>query len=106
MKIISEGETPLLSRKRYSIEVEHFDSATPKKDGLKKEVAKLLNVNEDLVVVRHVYTKYGYGKSKIIVHVYNKVEDLQRLEKKKERKEKPKEVKEKDGKEKGKEQKA
>ena len=98
MKILKQVDTPLLSRKRVEIEIEHFDKATPKKEELKKQISELLKTKEELVSLRHIYTKYGYGKSKAIVHVYEKLEDLQRLEKKKiikpkEKKEAPKEVK-------------
>ena len=91
MKVIKKVDTPLLSRTRVTLEDEHFGKATPTKATLKKEAAALLNVPEELVSLRHIYTKYGIGKSKIIAHVYNKLEDLQRLEKKKEKKAKPKE---------------
>mgnify|MGYP001566203550 CR=1 FL=1 len=83
MKIVKQVDAPLLSRKRVAIEIEHFGKSTPKKEEIKKEIANLLKTKEELVAIRHIYTKYGYGKSKVMVHVYDKLEDLQRLEKKK-----------------------
>src|SRR3989338_1422624 len=84
MKVLKHTEMPLLKRTRYTIELEHLSQPTPKKDAIKKEIASLLKTQEELISIRHLYTKFGIGKTKAIVNVYQNIEDLKRLEKKKE----------------------
>ena len=83
MKIIYDKEMPLLNRRRVSLEIEHLTSATPKKEDLRKKVADLLKENEELVFIRHAYTKFGEGISKIIAHIYKDKKNLEFFEKKK-----------------------
>lgn len=79
LTINKERETPLLSRKRLTCDLE-FEGATPARIVLKKELAKKANVDESLVVLKHIYTKFGKQKAKIIAHVYSNLEDLKKLE--------------------------
>lgn len=88
MKIIYDKEMPLLDRRRVTLEVEHLTASTPKKDDLRKKVADFLKESEELVAIRHVYTRFGEGKSKIIAHVYKDKKDLEFFEKKKVNREK------------------
>ncbi|MBU0929663.1 MAG: 30S ribosomal protein S24e [Nanoarchaeota archaeon] len=88
MKIINEKEMPLLNRKRVTLDLEHLNSKTPSREEIKKKLSAILKSPEDLVAIRHVYTKFGQGESKVIAHVYNKKEDLDYLEKKKVKKQK------------------
>jgi len=90
MKLIKEKEMPLLSRKRLTLEMEHAGSSTPKKEGVRELVAKLAKTKPELVTIRHIYTRFGIGKSKVIAHVYQNEDELKILEKKKEKKEKKK----------------
>ena len=87
MKKIYDIEMPLLNRRRVSLEIEHPTGGTPSKNDIKKKVAEFLKVPEELVAVRHVYSRFGEGKSKIITHVYNKKQDIEFFEKKKVKKE-------------------
>ena len=88
MKKIYDIEMPLLNRRRVSLEIEHPTGGTPSKNDIKKKVAEFLKVPEELVAVKHVYSRFGEGKSKIITHVYNKKQDIEFFEKKKVKKEK------------------
>ena len=87
MKKIYDIEMPLLNRRRVSLEIEHPTGGTPSKNDIKKKVAEFLKVPEELVAVKHVYSRFGEGKSKIITHVYNKKQDIEFFEKKKVKKE-------------------
>ena len=80
MKIIKQEPNILLERKRISLDYEHPQQSTPKKQEILKEVATLLGAKEELVKIRHVYTKYGQGKSRVIVHAYDNPEAFKRVE--------------------------
>lgn len=88
MKKIYDIEMPLLNRRRVSLEIEHPTGGTPSKADIRKKVAEFLKVTEELVAVRHIYSRFGEGKSKIIVNVYNKKQDIDFFEKKKVKREK------------------
>lgn len=79
LTILKERDTPLLSRKRVTCEV-LYEGATPSRLELKKSVAKQLKADEKLVILKHIYTKFGKQKAKVIAHVYEKEEDLKKLE--------------------------
>ena len=96
MKILKENKNPLLSRKSLVLEEEHFASKSPSNEETTKKIAELLKTKPELVRVKHIYTKYGEGKSKIVANVYDTVEKLKEVEefnkkKPKVKKEKPKE---------------
>jgi len=98
MKKLKEENIPLLSRKRVIYLVDHPGKVTPKKEDIKKEVAKDLKIDESLINVRHIYPHFGTEKAKVIAHAYEKKEDYERFETINKRKKK-------DGKKESKEQK-
>jgi len=79
LEIAKERDTPLLSRKRVTLNLE-YEGATPSRLDLKKAVAKKLGSKENLTIIRHVYTRFGKQKAKIIAHVYEKEEDMKAIE--------------------------
>lgn len=90
MKLIKERSFPLLGRKRFTYEVEHVESATPSKITFQTKVAKAVGVKPELVTIRHVFSNYGLGFSKVIAHVYDDDKVMKVLEAKKVKKEKKK----------------
>lgn len=92
MKKIYEKDMPLLSRKRIAFEVDHPKSSTPKKALIEDEVAKQLNVDKNLIKVRHIYSKYGACSSKVIAHVYSNEKTKKLLEDKRVKKKKQKQA--------------
>jgi len=79
LKIIEKKEMPLLSRKRITIAA-HFEKETPKREEVRKAIAKLLGTDEKLTVIRHIYTKFGKREAKIITHVYDDEKEMLRVE--------------------------
>lgn len=80
LKKVKELEYPLLNRKRINYEFEHNGKSTPSRKELKEEIAKKLNVDISLIVIRHIFTGFGMQKSKIIVNVYEDEKTLKLLE--------------------------
>ncbi|MBI2148015.1 hypothetical protein HYU19_06130 [Candidatus Woesearchaeota archaeon] len=79
IEIIKERETPLLSRTRATLNVE-YEGATPSRMALRKEIAKKVGSDEKLTVIRHVYTKFGRQKAKVIVNIYKTENDMMSVE--------------------------
>lgn len=80
IKLVKEITAPLLSRKALNFEIDYSGSKTPSKEDVRKTVAALQKVKEELVVVKHVYPKFGKGKAEIIVNIYNTLQDLKKYE--------------------------
>ncbi|MBW3023249.1 hypothetical protein KY308_04040 [Candidatus Woesearchaeota archaeon] len=79
LELIEKKEVPLLSRTRVQLKAE-FDKATPKRDDIRKEVAKKVGSDEKLTIVKHIYTQFGNREAKVIAHIYKKEEDMRRIE--------------------------
>lgn len=79
LEIKKERDTPLLSRKRVTL-VGEYERSTPSRIDIRKEVAKKVNAKENLVVIKHIYTKYGSHKAKIIAHVYSNEDEMKKIE--------------------------
>ena len=77
---LKETEMPLLARKRIRFELEHPNAPTPTKAMLKEEIAKKYNTKPELVAIRHVYTRFGLQKAKIIANIYEDEKTLKYLE--------------------------
>lgn len=81
LKIIKERDTPLLSRKRATLEVV-FKGATPTRAEIREAIAAKLKADKELTVVKHIYTRYGVEKAKVIAHIYSSKDDMKRFEEK------------------------
>jgi ribosomal protein S24E len=80
MKLIKEKDVPLLGRKRINLYAKFVGKSTPTKIKLRQDVAKLVKSKPELVVIRHIYQKFGAGEAKIIAHVYNDATRLKQFE--------------------------
>ena len=81
LNIVKEVDMPLLSRKRISLEFTS-DKETPSRKSLITKIAEKTKAKPELVIVKHIYTKYGSRNSKAIVHVYNNKKDMENIEEK------------------------
>lgn len=79
IEITKEKETPLLSRKRVTA-FAHYEGSTPSRLKIMKEVAKALKADENLVILRHIYTRFGQHRAKLIIHTYSDEQTMLRLE--------------------------
>ncbi len=82
LEILKQKETPLLSRKRVSVMVS-FNGPTPSRAKLRKEIASKLKESPEMVILRHIYTRFGKQKAKVIAHIYSDKKVMLKLEGKK-----------------------
>jgi len=78
MKKLKETFSPLIHRTEITMEVEHFQKATPKKTEMTKSLASELKISEDLIHIKKIITHFGSKKSKIIADVYKSKEELKK----------------------------
>ncbi len=79
IKINDKKEMPLLARTEISGEI-YYDSATPSRQELRKEVSKALKAHEETVIVKEIVPVFGAKKSLIRVNIYKTPEDMGKYE--------------------------
>lgn len=81
LTVLKEIDMPFLSRKRITF---GFTSAkeTPSRKDLIKIVADKVKAKPEVVIIKHIYTKYGSRNAKIIAHIYKNKKDMEVIEEK------------------------
>lgn len=80
LKILTDKENKLLDRKEMEAEIE-FSGKTPSNNELKKELVDKLKTDENLIVINHIYQKFGDQKAKVIAKIYKSKESLDKFNK-------------------------
>lgn len=81
IEITKERDLPLMSKKRYTFMMT-FKGATPSRTQIRDAFAKQAKADPELTVIKHVYTRYGVEKAKVIAHVYTDKADMVKYEEK------------------------
>jgi small subunit ribosomal protein S24e len=63
LKILEERPNPLLKRVEYRFEVDHATAATPTRDAVRVELAKLVKTPKDRVIVERMNARFGTARS-------------------------------------------
>ena len=71
MKVLKDFNNKLCDRVEYTIEVNHLNAKTPTKEEIKKKISEITKSKENLISLKGIYTKYGFGKSVTHAYVYN-----------------------------------
>lgn len=79
LKIIEQKENPLLNRIELKIEIRHQGEPTPTREKAKEQIAAMLSVEKQLVVVKKIAQTYS-SISKTDAVVYKTLEDLKKSE--------------------------
>ena len=79
VKIESTTKQPLFSRSLVKAGIS-FDTSTPSRIELRKAVAESLKADVKLVSIVNINTDFGQKTGTVLANVYEKKEDLERLE--------------------------
>lgn len=79
VNITSKNENKLFERKEVSALV-NFTGPTPKRGDLKAAVANSVAANPETCVLRDVQTEFGIKRVKVLLHVYEKKENVPKYE--------------------------
>ena len=63
LKILDERPNPLLQRVEYRFRADHATAATPTRDTVRTELAKLVKVPKDRVIIERMNAKFGTTKT-------------------------------------------
>ena len=80
VEIIKKVENPLLQRTEISFKADHTGGPTPKRSEVREQLAKLLGISEELVVIEKLASTHGQQIARGIARAYKDVEQLKRLE--------------------------
>ena len=73
ISIFEKKENPLLKRREIMGEIS-FEKATPSNKELSESLAKQLNTTADLMIIKHIYTRFGQQKAKFSALAYDNKE--------------------------------
>ena len=79
INVLEDKEKPLLLRRELIADVV-FESRTPSRDEIRKELAGKVKVNEELVIVTQINTEFGHRKAIVGAHIYKSKKDLESIE--------------------------
>lgn len=71
IEITEKRKIPLLERTEIVGELS-YEKETPNREAVKKTLAEQLKADGKLIVVRHIYTQFGFKKAKVLANVYDK----------------------------------
>jgi ribosomal protein S24E len=74
IRILEEKANPLLHRREYWFEVSHATAATPKREEVRGEFAKLTKAPKDRVIIERMRARYGTATTRGEAIVYESVE--------------------------------
>ncbi len=70
LKILEEKPNPLLERTEYRFRADHATAATPTRDNVRGELAKLLKVPKDRLIVERMEARYGTAVTEGVAVAY------------------------------------
>ncbi|MFY9716452.1 MAG: 30S ribosomal protein S24e [Thermoplasmata archaeon] len=79
IKILEERANPLLHRHEYRFEVAHSTAATPKREEVRGELAKLVHVPKDRVIVERMHARFGTAVSRGDANIYDTTDALKKI---------------------------
>jgi len=72
LQVKSERNNPFLRRKEIDLIVDHEGQATPSRELVREEVAKVLNVGKEYVEVKRIMSVKGVAKSVARIYVHER----------------------------------
>lgn len=79
LKILDKKEQELLSRTDIKAHIT-FGKATPSNTEIKKALASELKADENLIIIKNIYTIYGKTEANVNAYAYKSKEEMQKVE--------------------------
>ena len=80
IRILEERTNPLLKRHEYRFEIAHATAATPSRDAVRGELAKLVKAPKDRVVVERMHARFGTAVTRGDALVYESADAAKAIE--------------------------
>ncbi len=79
IRILEERANPLLHRQEYQFEVVHATAATPSRDAVRTELAKLVHAGKDRVIIERMEARFGTAVTRGDANVYDSAETAKKI---------------------------
>jgi len=79
LQVMKEEQRPLLGRKEVTARV-IYDTVTPKREDIRKDLAHKLKVKEELVIVNRIKPDYGKQSAMVDARIYDDEPTLRKVE--------------------------
>jgi len=79
LEIKEKKYMPLVERTEVTAKLK--SKATPSNIEVQEELAKQLNKEKELVVVKHIYSEFGINEADVTAYVYDSKESIKKFEK-------------------------
>jgi small subunit ribosomal protein S24e len=79
IKILEERPNPLMKRHEYRFEVTHATAATPPRDEIRTELAKLVKAPKDRVIIERMNARFGTAVTRGDANVYDSSESAKTI---------------------------
>ncbi len=76
IRIVEERKNPLMHRTEYKFEIDHPTAASPKRADVRQELAKMIMVPKDRLVVERMNAQFGTARSDGLAMAYESKEAL------------------------------
>lgn len=80
LNITQKKEEKLLGRTEINAKIDFGKTTTPSNDAVRDAIAKNLEKDVKLVVVKHIYTNFGTHKADVIAYAYDNEKKLDETE--------------------------
>lgn len=81
IKIVEKEDQPLLRRQNIKADVE-FEKEVPNRALIREHIAKALNSNQEMVIVKTIKSSFGSKTANVIVHAYSDKKFMEKVVKK------------------------
>jgi small subunit ribosomal protein S24e len=80
VEVISKKDNPVIGRMEVDFKVSHPKEVTPKRKEVRDEIAALLDVQKDRIVIDHMKSEFGKPETMGYAKVYKNKKDAQNTE--------------------------
>ena len=80
LETITSRENPLLMRTEIHYRIYHPNETTPKREMVREELARKMNITKDRVIVDHLKSEFGKSETLGYAKIYKNREEAQKIE--------------------------
>lgn len=79
LRILHKKDNPLLHRIEIDAELT-AEGPTPSNKDVAKELAKQTKAEEKMIIIKHIYSRFGTNQSDVLAYVYNDEARMKEIE--------------------------
>lgn len=80
IEVVEREENLALDREELELKINHTKEETPKRSEVKAKLAAEEGVDEELIIINELHTKYGASETSGYVKIYDNKDSLKKVE--------------------------